>query len=83
MFYVKTQLSDEVEIAVEIHDDNVFCICPGCGCEMEVDLAEILGNGDLYGTEVFCSECSRARLEGDRWTGAIVRVIPTRHHTKP
>ena len=85
MFYVKTQLSDEVEIAVEIHDDNVFCICPGCGCEVDVDLAEILstGDNDLYGIEVFCSVCSRARLEGDRWTGAIVKVTPTLHHTKP
>ena len=85
MFYVKAQLSDEVEIAVEIHDDNVFCICPGCGREVEIDLAEIFstGDSDLYGTEVFCSECSRARLEGDRWTGVTVKVTPTPHHMKP
>ena len=85
MFYVKAQLSDEAEIAVEIHDDNVFCVCPGCGREVAVDLAEVLGDGegDLYGTAVYCRRCSRARLEGDRWTGVTVKVTPTPHHTKP
>jgi hypothetical protein len=85
MFYVKAKLSDEVEITVEIHDDNVFCICPGCGGEVEVDLAEILstGDSDLYGTEVFCSKCSKDGLEGERWTGVIKKVIPTLHLMKP
>ena len=65
MFYVKEKLSDTVEITVEIHDDNVFCTCPGCGCEVIIDLAELFsdGEGDLYGTSVYCPECSRSRLE--------------------
>ena len=68
MFYVKEKLSDAVEVTVEITDENVFCTCPGCGCEVGVDLAELFsdGEGDLYGTEVYCPECSRSRLEGNR-----------------
>ncbi len=68
MFYVKAKINDAVEIITEIHDDNVFYTCPGCGCEVEVDLAEMFstGNSDLYGTSVYCPRCSKDRLEGDR-----------------
>lgn len=67
MFYIKARINDAVEITTEIHDDNVFCTCPGCGCEVGVDLAEIFGTGnsDLYGTSVYCSKCSKTRLEGN------------------
>ena len=40
MFYVKEKLSDSAEINIEIHDENVFCRCPKCGCEVPVDLAD-------------------------------------------
>jgi len=65
MFYVKENLSDTVLVTVEIHDDNVFCTCPGCSCEVEINLAELFSNGegDLYGTSVYCPECSKSRLE--------------------
>ncbi|MDR5586013.1 hypothetical protein [Clostridium aquiflavi] len=61
MFYVKEKISDAMEVAVEINDENVFCTCPSCGCEVNVDLSEIFSNGeaDLYGTNVYCSECSK------------------------
>jgi len=67
MFYVREKISETAAITVEIHDDNVFCTCPLCGCEVSVDLAEIFGDGegDLYGTAVYCTECSRSRLEGN------------------
>ncbi len=67
MFYVKAIINDAVEITTEIQDDNVFCACPGCGCEVEVDLAEIfsMGNSDLYSTSVYCPKCSKAGLEGN------------------
>ena len=66
MFYVREKISETVEVTVEIHDDNVFCTCPGCGCEVEINLAELFsdGEGDLYGTAVYCPECSGSRLEG-------------------
>ena len=41
MFYVKEKISPTVDVTVELHDDNVFCICPGCGCEVEIDLAKL------------------------------------------
>ena len=65
MFYVKEKLSDSAEINIEIHDENVFCRCK-CGCEVSVDLAEILSDGvsDLFGTAVFCDECSKEARNG-------------------
>lgn len=61
MFYVKARINDVLEITAEINDDNVFCICPDCGRELEVDLAEIFAKSgsDLYGTAVYCLECSK------------------------
>lgn len=68
MFYVKERLSDTAKIMVELHDDNVFCTCPGCGCEVQIDLADLFSDGesDLYGTSVYCPDCSRKRMEGIR-----------------
>ena len=61
MFFVREQISDSVQVKVEIHDDNVFCSCPSCGCEVGVDLSELLSDGDcdLYGTAVYCYKCSK------------------------
>lgn len=66
MFYVKEKINNTVEVSVEINGENVFCTCPGCGCEVNVDLSEIFSNGDadLYGTDVYCSECSNKVREG-------------------
>ncbi|QGT99527.1 hypothetical protein SYNTR_0934 [Candidatus Syntrophocurvum alkaliphilum] len=66
MFYVKARFNDVVEITTEIHDDNVFGICPDCGCEVNVDLVEILNSkyGDLNGTAVYCLKCSKSGMEG-------------------
>lgn len=64
MFYVKANLNDEVEIKVEINSDNVFNNCPRCGRETNVDLSD-MGNGewDLYGTQVFCEECTEKTMK--------------------
>ena len=61
MFYVKERLSDILKVTVEITDKNVFTRCPGCGNEVSVDLAELFSDSesDLYGTAVYCDECSR------------------------
>ncbi len=65
MFYVKEKVSPSVDVTVEIHDNNVFCTCPDCGSEVEIDLVELFGNGegDLYSTSVYCSACSKSKLE--------------------
>lgn len=61
MFYVKEVINDTTEINIEINDENVFCRCPVCGREVQVDLEEVLGDrkGDLFGTSVMCEDCSR------------------------
>ena len=66
MFYVKEQLNDAMEVSIEINDENVFCCCPHCGSEVQVDLAEVFadGDGDLFGTSVFCDSCSRKLMGG-------------------
>lgn len=69
MFYVK-HVTDDVEVKIEIHDDNVFNMCPYCGAEVSVDLSDVFsdGIGDLYGTAVLCPTCSKKRVEnaGDK-----------------
>jgi hypothetical protein len=61
MFYVKEKLTGAVEVSIEISDENVFTRCPGCGDEVSIDLAKLFSDGesDLYGTAVYCDECSR------------------------
>ena len=61
MFYVKERLNDSMEISIEITDENVFFFFLMCGVEVMVDIAEILGDGesDLFGTAIYCSECSK------------------------
>ena len=65
MFYVKESINDTLEIRVDIHDDNVFTTCPDCGVEICVDISELFSDeeSDLYGTSIFCPECSKSRLE--------------------
>ncbi len=60
MFYVKAEIADGVTIQAEVTHENVFNVCPRCGAETPVDLADIVTDGhlDLYGTAVYCKECS-------------------------
>ena len=48
-----------------IESDNVYTTCPLCGKEHVVDLQDILGdgNGDLYGTAVYCEKCIAQRMK--------------------
>ncbi|KOC45771.1 hypothetical protein [Clostridium botulinum] len=61
MFYVKSQINEDAHIKIDITDENVFCTCPQCGSEVLVDLAEVFQDGeiDLFGTDVYCTECSK------------------------
>lgn len=60
MFYLKHRGKK-----LNIRDDNVYTICPECGREHKVDLQAILSSehSDLYGTAVYCEECSAKREE--------------------
>lgn len=67
MFYVKEQLSDSAEIAIEINDENVFCRCPRCGNEVRVNLEDVFADGDidLCGTAVLCDSCGKKLIGGN------------------
>ncbi len=66
MFYVKEKLNDAVEVSIEINDENVFCRCPKCGEEVQVNLEDVFADGevDLFGTSVLCEECTHEILGG-------------------
>lgn len=63
MIYIKTKLNEDVEIKVDLYGDEFHSCCPNCGKEHDVlleDIADIVKNGgDLGGTSIFCSECSK------------------------
>ena len=63
MFYTKAELTDGVVFTTEITDENVFTRCPGCGDKVSIDIAELFsdGEGDLFGTSVYCSDCTEKR----------------------
>lgn len=65
MFYVKERIHGALEVSIELNDENVFCACPRCGREVQVDLAEWVQDDDfdLYGTSVYCEECSAEILK--------------------
>lgn len=63
MFYLKTKINDETAIITELTGENVFAFCPECGKEFEIDLHDVFADGgDLYGTAVYCAECSPKRI---------------------
>lgn len=53
---------------VYLFADNVRSICPNCGKEHVVDIAEVASDGfNLYDTVVFCEACSQEankRMQG-------------------
>ncbi|MGN0179795.1 MAG: hypothetical protein ACI4DY_10205 [Monoglobaceae bacterium] len=65
MFYVKEKLNDEVEIPIGINDENVYCRCPKCGAEVQVNLDEFFGDEDfgLLYSAVYCDECNAKYME--------------------
>ena len=61
MFYTKTVMHGRITIISEIHDNNVYTTCPGCGRELSVCLADVFADeeADLEGTVIFCEACSK------------------------
>ena len=63
MFYVKTNITDDVEIKVNLYDDEIFTQCLKCGKEIQVDtelFKKLLEDGDLASTSIYCQECSKS-----------------------
>lgn len=61
MFYIKKQ-TEEISVKAELTGE-AYTLCPDCGKEVEVDLAETvqISDFDFYGTTIYCDECA-ARL---------------------
>jgi uncharacterized protein with PIN domain len=68
MFYIRTDLNASIQLQADLHSDNVYCRCPDCGDEVQVDLAELFrdGEGDMETSTVVCEKCTKARLEAAR-----------------
>lgn len=67
MFYLLHQ-----KRLLPIKDDNTYTMCPRCGRLFQIDLGDVFADGDadLYGTSVYCNDCSAAvRAEGLAATG--------------
>ena len=59
MFYVKSKIADGCEIKIEL-EDNIYNLCPVCGKETKVDIADVFEVGsNLYDAQVRCEDCSR------------------------
>lgn len=63
MVYIKSKISDNAEIKIDLYDDEIYTQCPKCGREMQVEteiLRELLKDGCLVGVSIYCSECSKS-----------------------
>lgn len=62
MFYVKTKISNNVEIKVDLYEDEFYTQCPKCGKEIQIEaeeLANIIKDQELASTSVYCKQCSK------------------------
>lgn len=63
MLYVKEKIG-VAEVRVALQYDNVFTVCPDCGKEHKVDLADFLADEDfdIEFSEIYCVECTAKRM---------------------
>lgn len=62
MIYIKTKVSDNVEMKINLYDDEIYTQCAKCEKEIQIEkeeLKQILENGDLASTSLFCEKCSK------------------------
>jgi hypothetical protein len=86
MFYTKTRIN-EMEVKVNVSTDNVYCCCPMCGKEMQVDLVKIFRgskDGTLENTQAVCEDCEKEVLrtktdkeESERIKRKVLNLIKT------
>jgi hypothetical protein len=60
MFYVKEKINGTTT-RIDLTDENIFTICPECKKEHQINIVDVLrdGDSDLYSTSVLCVECSK------------------------
>ncbi|ARK32175.1 hypothetical protein BkAM31D_21280 [Halalkalibacter krulwichiae] len=69
MFYIKAQLTDDIQINVDIYEDQIFTKCPDCEVEIQADndlLISVLKDGDLSSTSIICEQCTRTRKKNGK-----------------
>lgn len=68
MIYTKTQLSENIEIKVNIYGDELYCNCPDCGKESKVEfelLLVVLKEGADFSSSPVCKECAEALYQNE------------------
>ena len=65
MFYVKDKLYGAIEVTTEIGSDNVFCKCPYCGKEVQVNLSLLFKDEQdgLLSRSIVCGDCKNHAKE--------------------
>lgn len=67
MFYIKTKITDDVEVKINLYDDEIYTTCPKCGKEMQVtteDIKLVFMEGDFSSSSLLCEDCS-SKWEAD------------------
>lgn len=62
MFYIKTNISSDVEVKVDLYKDENYTQCPKCGKEIQIEtevLKQVLEDGDLASSSLYCEKCSK------------------------
>lgn len=60
MIYFKTQITEDVEIKIDIYGDEFYTKCPICKKEINVEIKELQDfDFDFAGTVFYCHECSK------------------------
>ncbi len=65
MFYIKTNISDNLEIKVDLYDDEIYTQCPKCGKEIQAEtevLKQVLEDGNLASSSLYCEKCSKEEV---------------------
>jgi hypothetical protein len=54
MLYIKTQLTDQVEIKIDLYEDEIFTTCPSCGKEFQLESEDLKQIEDWASTSISC-----------------------------
>ena len=67
-FYLWHTTEDGAKLKIELTGDEIVSTaCPICGKEHAMDFndfLDVMQDGELYGTTVYCSECTARRRRG-------------------
>lgn len=76
MIYVKGKMPSGEVVQVQILENGIYCECPVCGAETTVEydiFIEILNEGRLEETAVYCEPCSD-KYRSDKEKRILTRI---------